>query len=95
MSTPPSPASRDARAGPARAVGGVVEFTERGEAALDELAHTLAARYDGTSESITHLVQQMLDTDIADLAVTMTDVAQASRSIGDDPSIPQSTLPRP
>lgn len=50
---------------------GVVTFTARGEQALDELASRLAAECDGTTESITSLLDQVLTTDVDDLAAAL------------------------
>lgn len=50
---------------------GVVTFTARGERALDELASRLAAQCDGTTESITSLLEQVLTTDVDDLAAAL------------------------
>lgn len=50
---------------------GVVTFTARGEQALDELASRLAAECDGTTESITSLLEQVLTTDVYDLAAAL------------------------
>ena len=49
-------------------VSGVVAFTARGEAALDELAATMAAQCDGSPESIADLLRQLLEPDIERLA---------------------------
>ena len=49
-------------------VPGFVTFTERGNAALDKLAATLAAECDGSSTSIADLLQYVLEADIKDLA---------------------------
>lgn len=46
----------------------VVTFTTRGEQALDELARRLAAECDGTTDSITSLLEKVLTTDVDDLA---------------------------
>ena len=50
---------------------GVVTFTALGEHALDELASRLAAEYDGTTESITSLLEQVLTTDVDDLVAAL------------------------
>lgn len=49
-------------------VPGVITFTERGNAALDKLAATLAAERDGSPRSITDLLKYVLEADIKDLA---------------------------
>ncbi|MGD9961877.1 hypothetical protein [Nocardioides sp.] len=50
---------------------GVVTFTAEGERALDDLASRLAARCDGTTESITSLLEQVLTAEVADLAAAL------------------------
>ena len=50
---------------------GVVTFTARGEQALDELASRLAAECDGTTESVTSLLEQILTADVHDLAAAL------------------------
>ncbi|SMX86900.1 hypothetical protein BSP109_02158 [Brevibacterium sp. Mu109] len=67
-------------------MAGVVEFTESGQAALDTLARTLTAHYDGTPESITQMLEEVLGADVAELAQHMTEVAHACGIIPDDPS---------
>ena len=47
---------------------GVVAFTARRNAALDELAATLAAQCDGSPTSIADLLEQVLEADIEQLA---------------------------
>lgn len=69
-------------------MAGVVEFTESGQAALDALARTLTARYDGTAESITQMLEEVLGAEVEELAETMTEVAHASGIIPDDPPHP-------
>jgi len=49
-------------------ISGVVAFTARGDAALDELAATMAAQCDGSPESIADVLQQILEPDIERLA---------------------------
>lgn len=56
---------------------GVVTFTAEGERALDDLASRLAAECDGTTESITSLLEQVLTADVADLAAAL-DIADPS-----------------
>lgn len=58
---------------------GLVTFTAEGERALDDLASRLAAECDGTTESITSLLEQVLTTDVADLAAAL-DVDPGTRS---------------
>lgn len=50
---------------------GVIAFTAEGERALDDLAGRLAAECDGTTESITSLLEQVLTADVADLAAAL------------------------
>lgn len=52
----------------------MVTFTARGEQALDELASRLVADCDGTTESIFSLLEQVLATEVGDLAAAL-DVA--------------------
>lgn len=59
---------------------GVIAFTAEGERALDDLAGRLAAECDGTTESITSLLEQVLTTDVADLAAAVDIVAPGTRS---------------
>lgn len=66
MST--SPASDPPPEAATAVMTGVVTFTARGEQALDELASRLVADCDGTTESITSLLEQVLTTDVGDLA---------------------------
>lgn len=59
---------------------GVVTFTTEGEQALDDLASRLVAECDGSTESITSLLEQVLTTDIADLAAALDVVDTGTRS---------------
>ncbi len=59
---------------------GVVTFTAQGEQALDDLASRLAAECDGSTESITSLLEQVLTTDVADLAAALDVVDTGTRS---------------
>lgn len=59
---------------------GVVTFTAEGERALDDLASRLAAECDGTTQSITSLLEQVLTTDVADLAAALGIVDPSTRS---------------
>ncbi|WGY04907.1 hypothetical protein QI633_27550 (plasmid) [Nocardioides sp. QY071] len=56
-------------------VPGVVTFTARGNAALDQLADALAAECDGSPASIADLLERVLEADIADLAETLSETA--------------------
>lgn len=57
-------------------VPGVVTFTARGNAALDQLAETLAADCDGSPTSIADILEQVLEADIEDLAESLSETAQ-------------------
>ena len=57
---------------------GVVTFTPRGEAALDNLAAALANRCDGSPASITDVLKQILDADIERLAEAVSEAADSS-----------------
>jgi hypothetical protein len=52
-------------------VPGVVTFTARGNAALDQLADALAAECDGSPTSIADLLGRVLEADIEDLAESL------------------------
>lgn len=76
MSTSPaSDQTPDPAPDPAR---GVVAFTARGDAALDELVSTLVAGCDGTTASITAVLEQVLGADVDDLAAGLSATAVAS-----------------
>jgi len=60
-------------------VPGVVTSTERGTAALDKLAATLAAECDGSPTSIADLLEHVLETDIEDLAEAINETPGRSR----------------
>ena len=57
-------------------VPGVVTFTARGNAALDQLAEALVAECDGSPKSIADLLEQVLEADIEDLAESLSQSAQ-------------------
>lgn len=57
-------------------VPGVVTFTVRGNAALDQLAEALVAGCDGSPTSIADLLEQVLEADIEDLAESLSETAQ-------------------
>jgi hypothetical protein len=63
---------------PEKPVPGVVTFTERGNAALDKLAATLAAGCDGSPTSIADLLEHVLETDIEDLAEALNETTRAT-----------------
>lgn len=62
-------------------VSGVVTFTARGDAALDELAAALVAGCDGSPASVADILEQILQADIEDLAETLTETAQSSADL--------------
>lgn len=57
-------------------VPGVVTFTARGNAALDQLADTLVAECDGSTTGIANLLEQVLEAGIEDLAESLSQRAQ-------------------
>lgn len=57
-------------------VPGVVTFTTRANAALDQLAAALVAECDGSPTSIADLLEQVLQADIEDLAESLSKTAQ-------------------
>jgi hypothetical protein len=57
-------------------IPGVVTFTARGNAALDQLAEALVAECDGSPTSIADLLGQVLEADIEDLADSLSQRAQ-------------------
>jgi hypothetical protein len=57
-------------------VPGVVTFTARGEAALDQLAKALVAECDGSPKSIADLLEQVLEATFEDLAESLSQSAQ-------------------
>jgi hypothetical protein len=60
------------------ATGGVIAFTPRGEAALDQLATVLTAHCSGTPEGIAQVLDKVMHADMADLAEALTAIAEAS-----------------
>lgn len=60
-------------------VPGVVTFTARGDAALDQLVEALVAECDGSPTSIVDLLEQVLEADIEDLADSLSQSAQPAR----------------
>jgi hypothetical protein len=60
-------------------VPGVVTFTARGDAALDQLAASLAAQCDGSPASIAYVLGQVLDADIEQLTEALTEAADHAR----------------
>lgn len=59
-------------------VPGVVTFTARGNAALDQLAEALAADCDGSPTSIADILERVLEADIEDLAESLSETTPAS-----------------
>ncbi|MCK5929172.1 MAG: hypothetical protein KAG80_13340 [Nocardioides sp.] len=57
-------------------VPGVVTFTARGNAALDQLAEALAADCDGSPTSIADILKRVLEADVEDLAESLSETAQ-------------------
>jgi hypothetical protein len=57
-------------------VPGVITFTARGNAALDQLADALVAECDGSATSIANLLEQVLEADIEDLAESLSQSAR-------------------
>ena len=57
-------------------VPGVVTFTARGNAALDQLADALAAECDGSPASIADLLERVLEADVEDLAESLSETTQ-------------------
>lgn len=52
-------------------VPGVITFTVRGNAALDQLADALVAECNGSPTSIADLLEQVLEAEIVDLATSL------------------------
>jgi len=65
MSTPPAK----------RPAPGVVTFTARGDAALNQLAASLAAQCDGSPASIADVLEQVLEADVEQLADALSETA--------------------
>lgn len=63
-------------------VTGVVTFTARGTAALDQLAEDLVAECDGSPASIAELFERVLKADIEELTETLSEAARP------DPDLP-------
>jgi hypothetical protein len=57
-------------------VPGVVTFTARGNAALDQLAEALVAECDGSPTSIADILERVLEADIEDLAESLSETEQ-------------------
>lgn len=71
---------------------GVVTFTARGEAALDELVGRLVAGCDGTTESITAVLEQVLGADVDVLAAALAAPAQPLTAARSDRADPTNTV---
>lgn len=63
-------------------VPGVVTFTARGNAALDQLADGLVAECDGSRGGIADILERVLEADVEDLAECL---SEAARSHADRP----------
>ena len=63
---------------------GLVRFTQRGEEALDALVTDLAATCDGSPESITQLLERVLQADIGELANSLAAVADPTEDLATD-----------
>ena len=75
-------------------VPGVVTFTARGNAALDQLAQVLVAECDGSPTSIATLLERVLEADIEDLAEQLSQAARPGASADRaDPDIQQAGAP--
>ena len=59
---------------------GVVRFTPRGEAALDQLATVLTAHCSGTPEGVAMVLDRVMHADMTDLAEALTAIAEASEA---------------
>lgn len=57
-------------------VPGVVTFTARGNAALDQLADALVVECDGSQGGIADILEQVLEADIEDLAESLSQSAR-------------------
>ena len=57
-------------------VPGVVTFTARGDAALDQLADALAAGCDGSPASIADVLERVLQAETKDLAESLSETTQ-------------------
>ena len=74
MSAVPAPDSLDLDV-----ASGLVRFTPRGEAALDQLATVLTAHCSGTPEGIARVLDQVMHADLTELAEALTAIAEASQ----------------
>lgn len=64
-------------------VPGVVTFTARGNAALDQLAEALVAGCDGSPTSIADLLERVLEADVEDLAESLSEAAHPAAAPAD------------
>ena len=62
-------------------VPGVVAFTPRGSAALEQLAEILVGQCDGSPTSIADVLRRVLDADIEDLAEALSATAQPAPAL--------------
>jgi hypothetical protein len=60
------------------ATGGVIAFTPRGEAALDQLATVISARCSTTPEGIAKVLDQVMHADMTELVDALTAIASES-----------------
>lgn len=63
---------------------GVVTFTARGSAALDQLAEDLTAECDGSPTSIADILERILDADIEDMAEALSATAQPAPALTEE-----------
>ena len=61
-------------------VPGVVTFTARGNAALDQLAEALVAGCDGSPTSIADILERVLEAEVEDLAESLSEAAQPAKA---------------
>lgn len=57
----------------------IVQFTDRGEAALDELAAVLTARCSNSPEGIARVLDEVMHTPMRDLTASLDAIAAAAR----------------
>lgn len=62
-------------------VPGVVTFTARGNAALDQLAEALAADCDGSPTSIADILERVMEADIEDLAESLSETGSSQMRV--------------
>lgn len=69
---------------PSDAATDVVTFTKRGESALDQLVDDLTANCDGTAKSIAQILDHVLNTEITELADSLSESALGSAIVTTD-----------